>query len=69
MFIRRCKTDSLLVGYKYMHTRILANIYFISGYLTSVAMFFRPELYLKLMSVFIFSYLSYLLADQLETKK
>jgi len=52
-----------------MHTRILANIYFISGYLTSVAMFFRPELYLKFMSVFIFSYLSYLLSEQLETKE
>jgi len=69
VFLRRGQTNTMFNGYKYMHTRILANIYFISGYLTSIAMFFRPELYLKLMSVFIFSYLSYLLADQLETKK
>lgn len=51
-----------------MHSKILAQIYFLFGYLTSVSMFFRPELYLKFMSVFIFAYLSYLISSQIEQK-
>jgi len=49
-----------------MHTRILAQIYFLFGYLTSVALFINPELHLKFMGVFLASYLSYLISAQLE---
>ena len=52
-----------------MHSKILANIYFISGYATSLAMFTSPEVYLKCLGVFIASYLTYLLSEQLTTKE
>jgi hypothetical protein len=52
-----------------MHTRILANVYFISGYLSALGLFFQTEYYLKALGVFMASYLSYLLSAQLETKE
>ena len=66
MFLRRGQTSTKIVGYMFMHTKILAQVYFLFGYLASVAMFIRPELYLKFMGIFLASYLSYLISAQLE---
>ena len=51
-----------------MHSKILAQVYFVFGYLTSASMFLSSELYLKFLGVFIASYLSYMIASQIEQK-
>jgi|TARA_R100001460_G_scaffold47863_1_gene85749 hypothetical protein len=51
-----------------MHSKILAQIYFLFGYLTSIAMFLSPELYLKFLGVFIASHLTYVIVSQIEQK-
>lgn len=52
-----------------MHSRILANIYFISGYATSIALFTTSEIHFKFLGVFMASYLSYIISEQLTTKE
>lgn len=66
MFILSTQTDKGNQSFIIMHTKILAQIYFLFGYATSITMFCNPELYLKMLGVFLASYLTYLIASQIE---
>ena len=48
------------------HSGVLSIIVFSTGYLTGIALVFEPAIYLKLAGVSVISYLSFILALQIE---
>lgn len=51
------------------HSEILSIIVFSTGYLTGISLLFEPALYLKFAGATVISYLSFILALQIEEKQ
>ena len=49
------------------HTNILAILYFASGYFATIAMVFYKQLHVQALGVFLGIYITYLLAEQIES--
>jgi len=49
-----------------MHTKVLAILYFIAGYITAFSLFYSSAFHLKAIGCFLAIYLTYQLTEQLE---
>jgi len=49
-----------------MHTKVLAVLYFLSGYVTAFSLFWTNALHLRCLACFLIIYLTYQLVEQLE---
>ena len=51
------------------HSGVLSFLVFSTGYLTGISLLFEPALYLKFAGATVISYLSFILALQMEEKQ
>ena len=49
-----------------MHTKALAILYFVAGYISAFSLFYSSAFHLKCIGIFLAIYLTYQLTEQLE---